>query len=77
MPIVHFTVMEDTLFNRTFRDSQGEIVIAQKPNLLIVVWLAATLLNLIPTTDNIHIGRFRTRIWLLVHLGVAGTISRC
>lgn len=56
MPIVHFTVMENTLFNRTFRDSQGEIVIAQKPNLPIVVWLAATLLNLIPTTDNIHTG---------------------
>ena len=48
--------MEDTRFNRTFRDSQGEIVLAQKPNLPILVWLAATLLNLIPTTDNIHTG---------------------
>jgi hypothetical protein len=48
--------MENSLFDRTFRDSQGEIVIAQKPNLPIVVWLAATLINLIPTTDNIHTG---------------------
>ena len=48
--------MEDSLFDRTFRDSQGEIVIAQKPNLPILVWLVATLLNLIPTTDNIHTG---------------------
>lgn len=48
--------MEDTLFNRTFRDSQGEIVLAQMPNLPILVWLAATLLNLIPTTGNIHTG---------------------
>ncbi|MCU0538245.1 MAG: hypothetical protein MUD14_30530 [Hydrococcus sp. Prado102] len=45
-----------TLFDRTFRDGEGNIVIAQKPNLPILVWLAATLLNLIPTTDNIHIG---------------------
>ncbi len=48
--------MENTLFDRTFRDSQGKIVLAQMPNLPILVWLAATLLNLIPTTDNIHIG---------------------
>lgn len=25
--------MEDTLFNQTFRDSEGKIVIAQMPNL--------------------------------------------
>lgn len=48
--------MEDTLLNRTFRDSQGKIVLAQMPNLPILVWLAATLLNLIPTTGNIHTG---------------------
>lgn len=48
--------MEDTLFNRTFRDSQGNIVLAQMPNLPILVWLAATLLNLIPPPGNIHTG---------------------
>lgn len=49
-------VMEDTLFNRTFRDSAGNIAIAQKPNLPILVWLAATLLGLLATNDNIHRG---------------------
>lgn len=48
--------MEDTLFNRTFRDSQGEIVLAQMPNMPILVWLAATLLNHVSTTGNIHTG---------------------
>lgn len=48
--------MEDTLINRTFRDSEGNIVIVHPPNLPILVWLSATLLNLIPTTDNIHTG---------------------
>ena len=52
----HSSDMEDTLFNRTFRDSQGNIVLAQMPNLPILVWLAATLLNLIPTTSDIHTG---------------------
>ena len=56
MLTIRFTDMENSLFDRTFRDSQGEIVIAQKPNLPIVVWLAATLLNLLPTTGNIHTG---------------------
>ncbi len=47
---------ETTLFDRTFRDSEGKIVLAQMPNLPILVWLGATLLNLIPATGNIHIG---------------------
>jgi hypothetical protein len=33
--------MEDTLYNRTFRDSDGNIVIAQMQNLSILVWFAA------------------------------------
>lgn len=48
--------MENTLFDRTFKDSQGQIVLAQMPNLPIIVWLSATLLNLIPTNSNIHLG---------------------
>ena len=48
--------MENTLFNRTFRDSDGNIVLAQTPNLPLIVWIVATLLNLISTTDNIHTG---------------------
>ncbi len=55
--------MEDTLFNRTFRDSDGNIVIAQMPNLPLLVWITATLLKLILTSGkliltsgNIHTG---------------------
>lgn len=47
---------EDTLFNRTFRDSDGNIVIAQMPNLPILVWLSATLLGLLIPTGNLHRG---------------------
>lgn len=47
---------EDTLFNRTFRDSDGNIVIAQKPNLPLLVGLTATLSNLLLTSGNLHSG---------------------
>ena len=33
------------LFDRLFRDSTGEIVIMQSPNLPIIVWVSATLLK--------------------------------
>jgi len=46
--------METNLFDRTFRDSEGKIVIAQPPNLPLLVWLAATLLNLAFTSGTIH-----------------------
>jgi hypothetical protein len=36
-----------TLFDRTFRDSEGNIVIAQMPNLPILLGLAATLLQFV------------------------------
>ena len=36
---------ETTVFDRTFRDSEGKIVIAQMPNLPLLVWLAATVLQ--------------------------------
>ncbi len=48
--------MEDTLFNRTFRDSDGNIVLAQMPNLPLLVWVVATLLKLLLTSGNIHTG---------------------
>jgi len=47
--------MEDTLFNRTFRDSDG-MCYRSDADLPILVWIAATLLNLVPTTGNIHTG---------------------
>jgi hypothetical protein len=69
--------MENTLFDRTFRDSQGQIVLAQMPNLPILVWLIATLLNLIPANNNIHtgldaiaFGSLFTWAWLELFTGV-------
>lgn len=47
--------MENTLFDRTFRDSEGKIVIAQMPNLPLSVGLVATLLTLIVTTGQINL----------------------
>ena len=47
--------MENTLFDRTFRDSEGEIVIAQPPNLPLIVGIVASLLKLIVTTGQINL----------------------
>ncbi|MGB7711915.1 MAG: cation transporter [Microcoleus sp.] len=38
--------MENTLFDQVFRDSEGKIVLAQMPNLPLIVWILASLLNL-------------------------------
>jgi hypothetical protein len=40
----------------TFFDSEGKIVIAQMPNLTIIVWITASLLGLIFTTGKINTG---------------------
>ena len=48
--------MENTLFDKFFRDSNGNIVIAQPPNLPIIVWGVASLLQLIFTSGYINIG---------------------
>lgn len=45
---------ESTLFDRTFRDSEGNIVIAQMPNLPILVGLAATFLQLLLPSGQIQ-----------------------
>jgi hypothetical protein len=47
--------MNDTLFDRLFRDGSGEIVIGQAPNLPIIVWISATLLKLVFTTGQTKI----------------------
>lgn len=49
-------IRENTLFDRTFRDSEGKIVIAQPPNLPLIVWIVASLLKLIVTTGKINLG---------------------
>ncbi|MEG3837332.1 MULTISPECIES: hypothetical protein [unclassified Microcoleus] len=48
--------MENTLFDRTFRDSEGQIVIAQMPNLPLSVGIIASLLTLIVTTGKVNLG---------------------
>ena len=65
----------NTAFDKIFRDSEGNIVIAQPPNLPLIVWGAATLLQLIVTTGKINTVRC-DRFWCFVYLGVGGIISR-
>jgi hypothetical protein len=48
--------MNNTLFDKIFRDSNGEIVIAQPPNLPIIVWLTASLLKFIFPSGAINVG---------------------
>ncbi|MCV3212057.1 hypothetical protein OGM63_00705 [Plectonema radiosum NIES-515] len=48
--------MKNTLFDKIFRDSDGNIVIAQMPNLPIIVWVTASLLKLVLTTGQINTG---------------------
>lgn len=48
--------MENTLFDKFFRDSNGNIVIAQPPNPPIIVWGVASLLKLIFTSGYINVG---------------------
>lgn len=45
----------NTLFDQTFRDSEGNIVIAQPPNLPLIVGLVSSLLKLIFTTGQIYL----------------------
>ncbi len=42
---------QNTLFDKTFRDDNGNIVIAQPPNPPIIVWGIASLLQLVFTGD--------------------------
>ncbi|MER3432480.1 MAG: hypothetical protein C4288_03385 [Leptolyngbya sp. ERB_1_1] len=69
--------MQSTVFDRTFRDSEGKIVIAQKPNLPILVWGTASLLQLIgldgkfqTALELIAFGSLFTWAWLEVFQGV-------
>lgn len=48
--------MENKLFNKIFRDSDGQIVLAQMPNLPLIGWIVASLLRLVLTTGKISIG---------------------
>jgi hypothetical protein len=68
---------ETTLFDRTFRDSEGNIVIAQMPNLPLLVGLGATILQFIlpggklqTGVDLIALGALFTWAWQEVFEGV-------
>jgi hypothetical protein len=48
--------MENTLVDKTFRDSDGKIVLAQMPNLPLVVYIVTSLLALVFTRGKINTG---------------------
>jgi hypothetical protein len=48
--------MENTFFNQVFCDRNGKIVMAQMPNLPIIVWAVASLLKMIFSTGKINTG---------------------
>ena len=47
---------ENTLFDKTFRDDNGNIVIAQPPNPPIILWGVASLLQLVFTSGDVNTG---------------------
>ncbi len=49
-------IREATLFDQIFRDSEGNIVIAQPPNLPLIVGIVASLLKLVVTAGTINLG---------------------
>jgi hypothetical protein len=46
--------MENTAVDRIFHDREGNLVIAQMPNIPIIVWGVASLLELIFTTGKVN-----------------------
>lgn len=48
--------MENKLFDQVFRDSTGQMVLAQTPNLPLIVWGVASLFKIIFTTGKINMG---------------------
>ncbi|WP_066425133.1 hypothetical protein [Anabaena sp. 4-3] len=69
--------MENTLIDKTFRDSDGNIVIAQMPNLPLIVWVVSGSLSLIFTTGKINTvfdvvanGSLFTWAWMELFQGV-------
>jgi hypothetical protein len=69
--------MDSTVFDKTFRDNEGKIVIAQAPNPPLIVWIVSSLLSLIFTTGTINtvldvvaIGSLFTWAWMELFQGV-------
>ena len=70
-------MMENTLVDKTFRDSNGKIVLAQMPNLPLIVWIVASLLALLFTNGKINTvlvlladGSLFTWAWMELFQGV-------
>ncbi|WP_254567005.1 hypothetical protein [Oscillatoria sp. HE19RPO] len=69
--------MENSLFNQTFRDDEGNIVIVQPPNLPVLVATTTTLLTLVVPRGTLHtgldaiaFGSWFTWAWLEIFDGV-------
>ena len=69
--------MENTLVDKTFRDSNGNIVVAQMPNPPLILWIGASLLTLIfpsgkinTVLDVLATGSLFTWAWLELFQGV-------
>ncbi|AFY32863.1 hypothetical protein [Calothrix sp. PCC 7507] len=67
----------NTFFDKTFRDDDGQIVLAQIPNLPLIVWIVTSLLSLIITNGKINTllevlanGSLFTWAWLELFQGV-------
>ena len=70
-------MMQNTLVDKTFRDNDGNIVLAQMPNLPLIVWIVTSLLSLIVTSGKINTvldlvayGSLFTWAWLELFQGV-------
>ena len=68
---------QNTLVDKTFRDNEGNIVIAQMPNLPLIVWIVTSLLTLIfpsgkinTLLDLVAYGSLFTWSWLELFQGV-------
>ncbi|MEH1949716.1 MAG: hypothetical protein V7K77_22605 [Nostoc sp.] len=69
--------MENTLVDKTFRDSNGKIVVAQMPNPPLILWIVASLLTLVFTSGKINTvldflanGSLFTWAWMELFQGV-------
>ncbi|MEA5579818.1 hypothetical protein VB620_00505 [Nodularia harveyana UHCC-0300] len=69
--------MENTLVDKTFRDRNGEIVLAQMPNPPLILWIVASLLTLVFTSGKINTvldvlanGSLFTWAWMELFQGV-------
>ncbi|MEH2332823.1 hypothetical protein [Nostoc sp.] len=69
--------MENTLVDKTFRDSNGKIVLAEMPNPPLILWIVASLLTLVFTSGKINTvldflanGSLFTWAWMELFQGV-------